>query len=83
MVTLESVVAVIAAYAKQSRGRLEKPIGPDTKMFQDGLIDSFGFVELLAQLEKISGQVFPEGELTPDDFESPRILYARLKELVG
>jgi hypothetical protein len=83
MVTLESVVAAVAGYVGRSHGKLKQPIGPDTKMFQDGLIDSFGLVELQAELEKISGEALPEGGLTPDDFDSPRILYARLKELLG
>ena len=52
-------------------------------MFQEGLIDSFGLVELQAHLEKLSGKALPEGGLMPDDFESPRVLHTRLKELLG
>jgi acyl carrier protein len=83
MVTLEAVVAAIVDQVGKSRGKSKQPIGPDTKMFQEGLIDSFGLVELQAHLEKISGKALPEGGLMPDDFESPRVLHARLKELLG
>jgi acyl carrier protein len=81
--TLEAVIAAVADRVGRSRGKLKQPIGPDTKMFQDGLIDSFGLVELQADLEKLFGKALSEGELMPDDFESPRVLHARLKELLG
>ena len=83
MVTLEAVVAAIAEQVGRSRGKVKQPVGPDTKMFQEGLIDSFGLVELQVQLEKLSGKALPEGGLMPDDFESPRVLHARLRELLG
>ncbi len=83
MLTLDSVVAAVAERVGRSRGKLKEPIGPDTKLFQDGLIDSFGLVELQADLEKKSGEAIPEGELTPDDFESPRVLFGRLKDILG
>jgi acyl carrier protein len=83
MLTLDSVVAAVAEQAQRLRGKLKDPIGPDTKLLQDGLIDSFGLVELQARLEKLAGKPIPEGELMPDDFESPRVLHARLKELLG
>ena len=83
IVSLESVVAAVAARVGRSRGKLKQPIGPDTNMFRDGLVDSFGLVELQADLEKIAGKALPEGGLMPDDFESPRTLHARLKELLG
>jgi acyl carrier protein len=83
MLTLELVVAAVSNQVRRSRGKLKEPVGPDTKLFQDGLIDSFGLVELQAQLEKLSGKAIPEGELMPDDFESPRTLFARLKDLLG
>ncbi len=49
----------------RSRGKLKEPIGPDTKLFQDGLIDSFGLVELQADLEKKSGKPFLKGSSRP------------------
>jgi acyl carrier protein len=83
MLTLEAVVATIAEQVGQSRGKLKHAIGPDTNMFREGLIDSLGLVELQARLEELSGKALPEGGLMPDDFESPRVLHARLKELLG
>jgi acyl carrier protein len=83
MVTLESVMDVVVKHVGRSHAKLDHDVGPDTKMFQQGLIDSFGLVELQAALEKMAGRAFPEGELAPDDFESPRVLFARLKEILG
>jgi acyl carrier protein len=83
MLTLEGVVSAVAEHVGRAHGKLKVPVGPDSNLFQDGLIDSFGLVELQAQLEKLAGKPLPEGELTPDDFESPRVLYVRLKELLG
>ncbi len=83
MLTLEAVVGAVAEQVVRQRGKVKEPIGPDTKLFQDGLIDSFGLVELQTHLERLAGKALPEGELMPDDFESPRVLHARLKELIG
>jgi acyl carrier protein len=83
MLTLEAVVGAVIEQVARQRGKVKEPIGPDTKLFQDGLIDSFGLVELQTRLESLAGKALPEGELMPDDFESPRVLHARLKELIG
>ena len=83
MITLETVVSAVATRVGRSHVKLKHEIGPDTRMFQEGLIDSFGLVELQSDLEKLAGKAIPEGELAPDDFESPRVLFARLKEILG
>ena len=45
-----------------------KNIGPRTDLFEAGLIDSFGFVELVTFIERTYGVA-----LHDDDFESPEI----------
>ena len=46
----------------------DREVGPDTDLFEAGLLDSFGFVELVGFLEHTYGL-----ELTDEDFESPLI----------
>ena len=43
-------------------------VGPKTDLFEAGLLDSFGFVELIAFIEKTYGI-----KITDDDLESPEI----------
>jgi acyl carrier protein len=80
-VSLESVVEVVSGFVGRTRGKLPRPINADTRLFQEGLIDSFGLVELILEIEKAAGGAIPEGALLPDDFESPRVLHSRLEEI--
>jgi acyl carrier protein len=80
-VSLESVIQIVNGFVTRTRGKLTRPIVADTKLFQEGLLDSFGLVELVLDLEKVSGTTIPEGHLLPDDFETPRVLHGRLQEL--
>jgi acyl carrier protein len=79
--TQETVIAVVSGFVSRTRGKQKQTISADTKLFQEGLIDSFGIVELIAELERAGGKPIPEGDLMPDDFESPRVLFNRLQEL--
>jgi acyl carrier protein len=83
MMTLDAVIAVVAHFVTRTRGAQKRAMGADTKLFQEGLLDSFGVVELSAELERAAGAPIPEGELIPDDFESPRTLFERLQQLAG
>ncbi len=47
-------------------------IGPETNLFEAGLMDSFGFVQLLQFLEQNYGARF-----TDDDLASPRFMSLR------
>ncbi len=80
--TLDHVVATVDGFVTRTRGRQQSAIGPDTRLFQEGLLDSFGMAELAEDLSKVAGKPIPEGELLPDDFDSPRVLFARLSELL-
>ena len=78
---LEDVVRVIDAFIRRTRGRVAGVTSADTKLFQEGLLDSFAVAELILELERASGAAIADGALIPDDFESPRILYQRLQEI--
>jgi acyl carrier protein len=80
-VTLEAVIKVVSEFVARTRGPPKQPISADTKLFQEGLIDSFGLFELRSDVEAALGESVPEGELMPDDFESPRALWDRLEAL--
>lgn len=79
-VTLEDVVSVVASHVAKSPG-LNAPIDADTSLYDNGLIDSFGVLEVIAAIETAAGVPIPDGALAPDDFESPRTLFLRLKAL--
>ena len=53
----------------------------DTQLFQEGFIDSFAVVRLIAALESGLGLDLPTGALIPEDFASVEILRRRLAEL--
>ena len=43
----------VAAYGGMLPGADEGEIAPDTELFEEGILDSFGLVELLVQLESV------------------------------
>ena len=75
------VLSVISDFATNVRGMARPTLSMDTHLFQEGLVDSFGIVELTAELEKALGVTLPGGELLPEDFETPRALLERLNAL--
>ncbi|MFO0680464.1 MAG: hypothetical protein U0234_00360 [Sandaracinus sp.] len=76
---LEDVVRIIDEHVVRTRGGVR--VTADTQLFLEGLVDSFAVAELVGELERARGAAFAEGSLVPDDFESPRTLFARLEEL--
>lgn len=81
--SFEAVRSVISDFVARTRGTPETPIGGETRLLQEGLVDSFGLVELIVDLEGALGLDLPQGSLIPEDFETPMVLYARLTELLA
>jgi acyl carrier protein len=55
----------------------------DTDVFETGLLDSIGFVELLAALEQEFGFVFQLDDLEVDNFRSVRAIAAFIQGSPG
>ena len=78
---LTRVQEVVARFVARTRGVAADSIQPATQLLQEGLVDSFGLVELIAELESALGVSLPEGILLPEDFASPQVLWERLRQL--
>lgn len=80
MLSMGDVLAIVSEFSRTSRGTDPSSISPDTRLLQQGYLDSFGLVELIGLLEGRLG-VDLLGQLIPEDFETVRTLYARLEEI--
>lgn len=54
----------------------ESAIDVDTPLFTSGLVDSFGLVDVLLQLESVVGMRIPAGRLRPSDVDTVRLMVA-------
>ena len=63
----ETIVGIVQAVA-----RMKTPlaIGPDTSLFDSGILDSFALPELVSALERTFGIAIPDADLTAQTFES-------------
>jgi D-alanine--poly(phosphoribitol) ligase subunit 2 len=57
------------------RGEIE----PDTPLISSGLVDSFGVIGLLGDLESHYGVVIEPEEIDVDSFDTPRQILARVQ----
>jgi acyl carrier protein len=57
------------------RGEIE----PDTPLISSGLVDSFGVIGLLGDLETHYGVVIEPEEIDVDSFDTPRQILARVQ----
>ncbi|MBI3837589.1 MAG: acyl carrier protein [Planctomycetia bacterium] len=80
-VTLDATLAVVRSFAERKRGKAATSIQAGTALLRDGYLDSFALVELIAELEKRLELSLPDGALIPEDFETPQVLFDRLREL--
>jgi acyl carrier protein len=80
-VELEKVLSVIREFIAHKQGAAARPIDADTPLLRDGHIDSFGLVELIAELQQKLDVQIPDGALIPEDFETPRVLFERLRDV--
>jgi len=60
------------AVRKAIQGIAQEPLSADdsASLFNDGVIDSFGLVELMSELETVLGVKIPDAELMPSRFET-------------
>jgi acyl carrier protein len=55
------------------RGR-DVAIGPDTYLFEDGVVDSLGILTLIAFVEQQCGRTIPDGEIVMEHFRNIRAI---------
>jgi acyl carrier protein len=48
------------------------PIDENTPLLSSGLIDSFALIDILVQLEKVTGRRIPTGRVSPQDMDTVR-----------
>jgi acyl carrier protein len=58
---------------------LDEELGPDTALISSGLVDSFGVIGLLGDLESHYGVVIEPEEVDAETFDTPRQILARLR----
>lgn len=80
-VDLNRIVDVIDAFVQRTRGTLPNSVTPDTPLLAEGWVDSFALIELIGQLREHLLPGLSDSDLIPEDFESPRTLFARLLSL--
>ncbi len=78
---LGQIVEVVAGFVARTRGVPATSVQSGTGLLQEGLLDSFSLVELMGELEAALGCAIPEGMLIPVDFETPTVLFERLRRL--
>jgi acyl carrier protein len=78
---LGRIVEIVAGFVGRTRGVPASSVSPDTHLLQEGLLDSFALVELIADLEQSLGVSLEEGALLPEDFDTPKTLFERLQQI--
>lgn len=83
MLSAESVLSVIRDFVLREKGEVAEPLDLDTPLLESGLVDSFGLVDLGADISRELGIPILSGTLLPEDFETPRILWNRIQEVTS
>lgn len=68
---VELAIEWILAHSVNARNEPDKVTG-DANLLEEGLLDSLGFVDLLAHLEKLTGREIDLMEVDEDDLSSLR-----------
>jgi acyl carrier protein len=55
-------------------------VAPDTRIMETGLLDSMGLVRLIQFIDERFGVSIPDGDVTPELFESPMRLAAYVQQ---
>jgi acyl carrier protein len=55
--------------------RPASPIDEDTPLLSSGLVDSFALVDVLIELQKLSGRRIPTGRVSPEDMDTVRKMF--------
>ncbi len=66
----EKAQQLVAFLTRQIVADPEMKIGEDTPLVSTGVIDSFGLVEVLGELERVTRRRLPADRLSPEDFET-------------
>lgn len=82
-IAIENVVAVVDQFVVRTKGFPAGSVAADTALMREGYVDSFGIAELTTEVERALGLQLPAGTLIPEDFESPRVLWERLRDVAG
>ena len=64
--------ALIEYLKKQVLNNSQIEINEDSALVSSGLIDSFALIEVLLELEKITGRRIPAGRVNPADMDTVR-----------
>ena len=80
-VDFDATLNVVRNFIREKKGPMADQVQADTALLQDGYVDSFGLIALIAELEKQLQVTIPDGALIPEDFETPQVLFSRLQEV--
>jgi hypothetical protein len=84
MLTLDRVLEVVREHVREESGNSRvDTIDAETKLLQAGLVDSFGIVVLAEKVSEVFKLDPDRGQLVPEDFQTPRALFERLKRMLG
>jgi len=72
----EKIIEIIAAVC----GAEPEEIEPEMDLFEEGLLDSFGTISLLVELEETFGISLKVEELTREQIATPRMIAALVRE---
>ncbi len=78
MLTEEAVIQVLNGICGAEDGE----IAPDMDLFEEGLLDSFGTIQLLTELEERFGVSLELGDISREQISTP-LKIARLVEEAG
>jgi acyl carrier protein len=81
-VSFVSLMEILKDFVRRTRSQSDADkIDADTPLLQGGYVDSFGLVALIAEIEEKLGLSFDDSAFLPEDFESPRTLAGRIRDL--
>ena len=78
MIVLDVVRQTVASLAK-----VPVPDDPSVSLFEQGVIDSFGMIELVARLEEAFGIAVPDQDMVPRTFETLERITAYVEKRRG
>jgi len=72
----EKIMAILNNICGAEEGELE----PDLDLFESGLLDSFGVVQLMVELEEQLGVVLDIATLTREEIATPALIAGRVQK---
>ena len=72
----EKIIAILS----EQCGAEDGEIGGDTELFEEGLLDSFGVIQLLVSLEEAFGIALEISDLSRSEISTPMKIAALLRE---